>query len=259
MRNSVLSVKNLSIHIGERHLVKNASFDISEGDVVLISGANGSGKSTILKAIIGDTSNEIKASGKISYCEIEDVLSLNMNGKQDVRRRIAYISQYDEYRQFGSTKVRDIFSNAYEAYLGKPLSAADVNNIIDAWLPQIKDGTKSRRIFDANARPSKFSGGEQRLLSILSGITTRMSANLFIIDEPLNNLDFENARRISNLLNRVRIENPKSAVLMVTHCRMFPFITRELKLLDGKVYESTESYTWNNCMGEVDENKYYSM
>jgi len=255
----ILRVNNLCARIGEKHLVKDASFSIYAGDIVLLSGANGSGKSTILKSIIGDVSHELRVSGKINHDDFEDILSLNENRKQDFRRGIVYIPQYDEYRQYGSTNVREIFSNSYEAYSGKELKAAEVNSIIDTWVSQPKEGAKPFRIFDANDRPSRFSGGEQRLLSILAGVTTRMNAKLFIIDEPLNNLDFDNARRISNLLNRVHIENPHAAVLMVTHCRMFPFITRELKLSGGNINESSEPYTWNNCMGEINECKYYSV
>ena len=48
----ILSVKDLSIAVKNRTLVKNISFDIGEGDVVLLSGQNGVGKSSILKSIM---------------------------------------------------------------------------------------------------------------------------------------------------------------------------------------------------------------
>ena len=49
---TILSIKDLSIAVKDRTLVKNISFDVGEGDVVLISGQNGVGKSSILKSIM---------------------------------------------------------------------------------------------------------------------------------------------------------------------------------------------------------------
>ena len=64
-----------------------------------------------------------------------------------------------------------------------------VNDLIDEWIPRREDNS---RVFDAKSKPAKFSGGEQRLLSVLSVLATRSKAELMLIDEPLNNLDFFN-------------------------------------------------------------------
>ncbi len=113
------------------------------------------------------------------------------------------------------------------------------------------------RIFDAKSRLGKFSGGEQRLLQVFSVIATRSDADLLIIDEPLNNLDFVNARHISNLINKVIREHPQMGLLMISHCRIFPFITRELKLTANGISEISEPYTCHSCFGEHDENGFY--
>lgn len=78
-----------------------------------------------------------------------------------------------------------------------------------------------------------------------------------IIDEPLNNLDFVNARNISNLINRVIRTNSDMGVLMISHCRIFPFITRELKLTVEGISEVVDCYTCHSCFGEPDENGFY--
>ena len=49
---AILSIKNLSIQIKQRRLMQGVSFDVKSGDVVLLSGENGIGKSTILKSIL---------------------------------------------------------------------------------------------------------------------------------------------------------------------------------------------------------------
>ena len=94
-------------------------------------------------------------------------------------------------------------------------------------------------------------------MSVLSVIATRNHAGLMIIDEPLNNLDFENARNISNVINRVIKENPHMSLLMISHCRIFPFITREIELTLEGIIPVDEHYVCHSCFGRPDADGYY--
>ena len=154
----------------------------------------------------------------------------------------------------GNIRVKDVFSECNYSHSGYSLSASEVNGIIDEWIPRKKDNT---RVFDANSKPAKFSGGEQRLLSVLSVIATRSDANLLIVDEPLNNLDFANARNISNMINKVIKENSEMAVIMVSHCRIFPFITKEIELGKNFAREVQSNIVCYNCFGQPDEKGFY--
>lgn len=252
---SILSINDLSIHIGERSLMDGISFQVSEGEAVLLSGANGIGKSTLLKSILRLEMEGKKIAGKIKVRGFGDILELNGSDLQKYRSSIAYVQQRDDYAEMGNIQVRDIISESGEPHAGGTLSFAEVNELIDEWIPRREDNS---RVFDAKSKPAKFSGGEQRLLSVLSVIATRSKADFLIIDEPLNNLDFVNARNISNLINKVIKENPKMGLLMISHCRIFPFITREIKLTPTSVQEVTERYTCHSCFGEPDENGFYS-
>lgn len=252
---SVLSIKNLSIRINNQPLVENVSFSVGEGEAILLSGANGIGKSTILKSILQLEMDGKDISGQIINRSFGNVLSLNGTELQRFRLSIAYIQQKDEYSEMGSIQVRDIISESREAHAGKNLSNAEVNDLIDKWIPRRSDG---RRVFDAKSKPARFSGGEQRLLSVLSVITTRPNAELMIIDEPLNNLDFVNARNISNLLNRVIKDNPKMGLLMISHCRIFPFITREIGLTAKGAYPVEKQFACHSCFGEANAEGFYT-
>lgn len=252
--NSVLSVRNLSIEIKQRTLMQNISFEINSGDVVLLSGANGAGKSTMLKSILRLETEGKRINGEIVYPEFGDILKLSGEKLQKFRSSIAYVQQKDEYAEMGNIQVRDIIGENREAFLGKMLNYSEVNDLIDEWIPRRADGS---RVFDAKSKPVKFSGGEQRLLSVLSVIASRQDAKLMIIDEPLNNLDFVNARNISNLINKVIGANPEMGILMISHCRIFPFITRELKLTSDGISEIKDHYTCHSCFGEHDENGFY--
>lgn len=250
----ILSIKNLSIQIKQRTLMQNVSFEIGEGEAVLLSGENGIGKSSILKSIMRLETEGKKISGEITHHTFGDILTLGDEDIQHFRSSIAYIPQRDEYSEMGQIQVRDIISNSGEAYAGSDMSFSEVNDLIDEWLPRRDDNS---RIFDAKSKPGKFSGGEQRLLSVFSVIATRSDSDLLIIDEPLNNLDYVNARYISNLINKVIRENPQMGLLMISHCRIFPFITRELKLSSKGICEIPEHYVCHSCFGEPDENGFY--
>lgn len=251
---SILSVKGLSIRINDRMLTQNASFDIREGEAVLLSGPNGCGKSSLLKSILRLETESKRIEGIITERSFGNVFDLNPSDLQKYRSQIAYVQQKDEYAEMGSIQVRDIISESGEAHAGRYLSYGEVNDLIDEWIPRRSDNS---RVFDAKAKPAKFSGGEQRLLSVLAVIATRPQAELLIIDEPLNNLDFVNARNISNLINKVIRANPETGLLMISHCRIFPFITREIKLTPAGIEDLQQPYLCHSCFGEPDENGFY--
>ncbi len=252
---SILTVNDLSIQIGGRVLLKNVSFSINEGEAVLLSGPNGAGKSTLLKAILCLDTKGKTISGSIVVRDFGDVLRMDSVEVQRFRSSVAYIPQRDEYAEMGNIRVRDIISECGEAHNGKTLNFSEVNDLIDEWIPRKNDNS---RVFDSKSRPGRFSGGEQRLLSVLSVIISRSDSNLLIIDEPLNNLDFVNARNISNVINRAIRNNPRMGVLMISHCRIFPFISREIQLTSDGILELPDHYVCHSCFGDHDENGYYS-
>lgn len=252
--NEILKLEDVSIKTDKRLLMRNVSFDISEGENVLLSGENGIGKSTLIKATLNLEDDDIEVDGKIIVEPFGNIVKLDRNELQDYRSQVGYVQQSDDFARMGNVQVRDIISESYEAHVGKTLNASEVNDLIDEWIPRKKDNS---RVFEAKSHPSKFSGGEQRLLSVFSVLATRADARLLIIDEPLNNLDYINARNISNIINRVIKRNPAVAILMVSHCRIFPFITREIRLTQDGASDAEEPYSCHSCFGEPDTEGYY--
>ena len=87
--------------------------------------------------------------------------------------------------------------------------------------------------------------------------STKYSAVIMGMGEPLNNLDFKNARKVSNLITRIHKENPDAAILMVTHCRIFPAINRLITLKNGVIVPNEEEYTCHSCFGKANSEGFY--
>lgn len=250
----ILSVSGLTIQVHGKALMRDVSFSVGEGEAILLSGANGVGKSTLLKALLRLETEGKQIDGHVTSNRFGDVLALSPEELQRYRASVAYVSQKDEYAQIGNMRVRDLFSDSALAFSGRALSDAEVNDLIDEWIPRRRDNS---RVFSARSVPAHFSGGEQRLLSVLSTLATRPNAELLIVDEPLNNLDFDNVRNISNVINRVIRKNPHMGLLIVSHCRILPFITREIELTPEGIQSAPGQYISYSCFGKPDENGYF--
>ena len=268
---TILSVSNLNITFPcGTHIVKNVSFEIKSGEVVAMVGENGSGKSSILKAIIREDESHKTISGSVSYCGGANILEMDDPDLQAFRAQVSYVSQRDVYSDIGKRiTVFDVMKAHLEAYYKekqnkKRLSGEDhriidqrITELFDRYQLRIYEENTCRPLFYEKSRPAKLSGGQQRMLSIISSVAVREDAKLFIIDEPLNNLDFKNARKISNLITRIHKENPNAAILMVTHCRIFPAITRLITLKNGCIVPNEETYECYSCFGKANSDGYY--
>lgn len=257
---TILKVSNLNITLPNgTNLIKDVSFEIKSGEVVAIVGDNGAGKSTILKAIMREEESKKKIVGNISYCGGKNILEMDEEIElQAFRSEIAYVSQKDEYNTIGKrvTVFDEIFNSAF-IHSKKELSKKEVVELLEKYHLRVYDEATKKYLFYEGSRPSRLSGGQQRMLSIIEAVAVRDDAKLFIIDEPLNNLDFKNARKVSNLITRIHKENPDAAILMVTHCRIFPSITRLITIKNGVVVPNEEEYQCHSCFGKADDNGYY--
>lgn len=259
---TILKVKDLSILLksSDRYIVKDVSFEIHSGEVVALAGDNGAGKSSILKAIMRHGMGDKSVSGEISYLGGKNILEMNDGELQHFRAEVAYVPQRDEYETLGkSITVSDVIADSARLYSKREYSPSDVESLFDRYQLRIYDPDTGKPQFYERACPAKLSGGQQRMLSIISAVAVRENARLFIIDEPLNNLDFRNARKVSDLITRIHKTNPDAAILMVTHCRIFPAITRLLNVKDGGLSVSEEQYVCHSCFGTPNADGYYDV
>lgn len=167
----MLKVENLNVHYGAIHAIKGVSFDVSKGEIVTLIGANGAGKSTILRAISG----LIKPSGgSITYArsEGEEPRSLvNIAAHKLVRYGISHVPE--GRRIFANLTVTDNLELGSYLRSDKAGIAEDME-----WVFSLFPRLKERRKQVAGT----LSGGEQQMLATARGLMSR--PNLLLMDEP---------------------------------------------------------------------------
>ncbi|MDD2534459.1 MAG: ABC-F type ribosomal protection protein [Eubacteriales bacterium] len=181
----LVSLKNVSIYYGEHQACSAVDFEIHVGDRIALRGANGSGKSSILKLIIDESIGTLADSGMtyLGNCQI---------GSQLI---ISYVPQ-DAAFLTGSVKGfiadRGIDESLFKAILNKL--------------------NLTKELFDHDL--STYSGGQKKKVLIAASLCER--AHLYIWDEPLNYIDVISRIQIEDLLAAF-----KPTLLFVEHDREF--------------------------------------
>ncbi|HFI0775174.1 TPA: ABC transporter ATP-binding protein [Streptococcus suis] len=162
---SMLKVENLSVHYGVIEAVKNVSFEVNEGEVVTLIGANGAGKTSILRTISGLVR---PSSGTISFLE-------NEIQKVPARKIVADgLSQVPEGRHVfaGLTVMENLEMGAFLRN-NREENQANLKKIF-ARFPRLEE----RKNQDA----ATLSGGEQQMLAM--GRALMSQPKLLLLDEP---------------------------------------------------------------------------
>ncbi len=241
--NKVLEVKNLTLEYKSKKVLEDVSFDLYEGEIVLLSGANGSGKSSLLSSIIGNLENVKSIKGNIIYDSTD---LLKEKDIQFFRRLVGYVKQSDDF--FEKTCIKEVLSSV-DLFDGYKMSSNEVKDMF------IEYGFENY----INENPANLSGGQKRLLSILMALVRAKGSKLLLIDEPINNLDFNTACRVSNMITKIHKLNPHLSMLIVTHCHIFPIVDRVIKIEKGRILNSNIKYECHNCFGDVDKNGFYNI
>ena len=107
---------------GERTILNDLSFSVSEGEQVGLIGANGAGKSTLMKAALG----LITVSGTITI----DGLEMNRDNLADIRRRLGYVLQDSDNQMFMPTVFEDMLFGPLNYGMPRPEAEALVDQTL---------------------------------------------------------------------------------------------------------------------------------
>ena len=196
-REVVLSLRDAALGFGSRTLWSGLDLDVHAGEFVAVLGPNGSGKTSLLKTILGQQRLD---GGSISF-----------DGHPVRRgdRRIGYIPQQKLIPAGTPMRARDLVALGVSGHRwGLPIPGRGDREQVD----RLVDAVGARRY--ANAPVGSLSGGEQQRLRVAQALAGDPA--LLLCDEPLLSLDLQHQRGVSELIDRRRREHG-SAVVFVTH------------------------------------------
>jgi branched-chain amino acid transport system ATP-binding protein len=202
----VLDVKNLSVKYGAIEALKGLSFQVDEGEIISLIGANGAGKSTTLKTLSGlltPTSGDIVFQGESMVGKkAHDIVRLGLIHAPEGRGIFANL-----------TVLENLEMGAYTRR-SKSEVAADLDHVF-ALFPRIKE----RR----SQCSGTLSGGEQQMLAISRALMSR--PRLLLLDEPSLGLSPQLVQIIFSIIQKLNregvtillVEQNASQALKIAH------------------------------------------
>jgi phospholipid/cholesterol/gamma-HCH transport system ATP-binding protein len=222
-----LDVKNLHKSFGDKHVHKGISFQLRTGEVLGLFGGSGTGKSLVLRSIIG---LEQPDEGEIFFEGI-DVLTLKERELTRVRTQIGYVFQNGAL--FDSLTVEENLS--YPLLEHTRLTPDQIQEKVNNMLNLI-DMTGTNALY-----PNELSGGMQKRAGLARA--TILEPRIILFDEPTAGLDPVNTKRLIDNIQKLKRKGMTG--VFVTHDipSAFEIADRIAILFDGRiqVMDSTEN------------------
>ncbi|HEY0175468.1 MAG TPA: metal ABC transporter ATP-binding protein [Pedobacter sp.] len=217
-----IEIQNLDFSYGKELILKNISMNIRQGDFVVLTGGNGTGKSTLLKLLLG----EVKPlHGIIKIMGTE-------SGKMQTGGKIGYVAQNGTFanQNFPATVEEIVMANLYKQIGRFRFPSKDHRIQVSAALNQLDMERFGKAMI------GELSGGQQQRVMLARALVTE--PELLIMDEPTNGIDLKSVRQLYDILETLHKEK-NLTILMVTHASLKECggITRILQLEDGKISE----------------------
>ncbi len=197
---TILSVQDLYKSFGPKQVHRGVSFDLKRGEILALFGGSGTGKSVVLRSIIG---LEKPDSGKILF-DGQDLTQLRERDLYEVRKKIGYVFQNGAL--FDSLTVEE--NLAYPLKEHTRLSNGEIQAKVNHML-ELVDMKGSNRLL-----PAELSGGMQKRAGLARAIILGQEVILF--DEPTAGLDPLNTKR---LLENIKTLKARTGItgIFVTH------------------------------------------
>jgi branched-chain amino acid transport system ATP-binding protein len=210
--NTLLEIKDLRVHYGRAEALKGISIQVDEGAIVSIIGANGAGKTTILRTISG---LQKPTSGEIWF---RDKRIDGMQAAEIVKLGIAHVPE--GRMLFATMTVLDNLKMGAFLRRNRLQISGDIETIYQQF-PVLEEKHK---------QPAwSLSGGQQQMLAIARALMSK--SELILMDEPSTGLSPLLVKEFGRILRRIN-EEGKSIILVEQNARMALKLAKRAYLLE---------------------------
>jgi ABC transport system ATP-binding/permease protein len=231
-----LAVENIAKRYGDRVLFENITFHLNQGDRIALIAKNGTGKTSILKLILGE---EKPDAGKISIHPHISVAALqqesNLNPENTVFQSI-YSSENPILQA-----IADYTNSLETGDIDAMQNAMNQIDALDAWgfELRVKQILSELKVDFLPRKIKTLSGGQQKRVSLAKILVD--NPDFLILDEPTNHLDLDMIEWLEKYLK----ENSKT-LLLVSHDRYFLDAVCDgmIELDNGQLYKYQGDYTY---------------
>ncbi len=212
---NIIMIKNLNFSYDNKVIFKDFNLDIEKGKFVHIVGSTGSGKSTLVKILVG----LLKAEGYINIYR----MNLCEDNLMDIRRNVGVVFENPDNTFVAETVLDEIVFSLENLEYERTTIKSKVDKVLE-YIP-IKE------LLEKN--PHYLSGGEKQLVSLASALITE--PKILILDEAFTMVDGVMKDKILKLLKKINHEK-KITIINVTHDMEETIFGDEIVVLDkGKL------------------------
>lgn len=203
MSDQLLEIKDLHVNAGEKEILKGIDLNIKKGEIHVIMGPNGSGKTTTANAILNNPMY-VKEKGSIIF-EEEDITNL----KTDEIARKGIFMSFQLPEEIPGISVTNFLKYAKNKVTGKPVKIFEFKDELKKYMENLNmDSKNMERSLNVG-----FSGGEKKKNEILQMLV--LNPKLAILDETDSGLDVDAIKTVSKGIEMFK--NNENSILIITH------------------------------------------
>lgn len=220
----MLKIKNLTVKIGAKKILKDISFSFEKGKVYAVMGPNGSGKSTLAATIMGNPVYSVTSQSKILF-NSKNIAKLDA----DKRAKEGIFMSFQSPLSLSGVTIYQLMRYALDGRV----DALKIRQQVQTFAKKLRisDDLLGRSLNDG------FSGGEKKKMEVLQAAV--LDPKLLIFDEIDTGVDVDALRSIASFINKMK-STGKTFIVITHYNRILKYLKPDkvLIIVDGKLVKT---------------------